>query len=901
NGDLSYLEREIQAYLIGQDSETNRLRQAEIVDRMFDAGIHNIIGIDHLKREINPSNPQSVTDNQVKEYIKGFDRSTFSGYLRDELFNYIEAIKENNLPYGMHVFGQSMTEEMISAMLRSMWGPPFDQILFETYYKDNGYAGIPYEDEQKILALVKDLEAAGSPAAMTLILENAFSDEKYEVNGMPPTAKDHEGVVRFIMGPIMDIKGSDANAVITEWKDNGVYDDLRDEIIFAYYFYTTEPSDAVIEGVIERMVQYCIDNKPFASGAELVNNAMIAEFKTQTHQNKAVVAYMTGYGRLEYADRLRDCGPAEMTAFMSSLSGGYILPSAGNDPIQNRDAVPTGRNFYGIDPTKFPTKSAWEVGKSLADQLLADYYSKYGEFPNTVAFSRFGTEFIRDEGALEACALYLLGVEPVWDINGNVDPRTVKVIPLSDLTLTLNDGTVVQRPRIDIVYTTAGMRDSFGDKLKLINVAVKTVSNLNEPPESNYVKVNTEALRANPATAPFADMRCFANELGNYEIGTGNLISASGSWDDPEAITNLYLSKMGHVYGDDSVWGVSAAELLRALLKNTDATIHASSSNLYDSLDNDDFFQYFGALSLAVKHSRDDGKLPEMYVADTRNVGQSARDNAGKVYTMKQFLNIDMESRYKNEKWIQGMMESGYSGSTMFSEFVDNLFGWAVTTDGQLVSFKDWEDVFDIYVSDKYDLGLPEYFQNNPYAYQSMTARMLESIRKEYWIAETDEQKEKLALMEQQLVDAYVQSVVDHGVACCHHTCGNPSFDAFVSGKMSVLGTEPDKQEKYAEQVFSATYRQVPLIVTPPPPPPSGSSLGTGYGTMAGTPGPEIETAGDGAGHDTTGYEMTTTTAVVNAIRDAVSSMSFSSSNIMVLIGIVGLCAAIFYGFKKKM
>ena len=920
NADLSYLESEIQAYLIGQaGSDVNKDRQEKIVDRMFDAGIQNIIGIDHLKRILNPGSPQTVTEKQVKDYLKELDHADFSKYLREELYNYIEAVKENNLPYGMHVYGQSMSEEKIASMLRSMWGPPFDQVLYETYYKGNGYAGIPYEDDQMINDLVTALEAAGSPGAMMTLLNNAFDYEKYEINGARPTDTDHGKIVRFILGPVMDIQGDDADAVILEWKSNGVFEELKAEIIFAYYFYTDEPSDAQIEAVMKRMVQYCINerNNNFrAIDSGLVNEALIDEFKTQTYQNQAVVAYMTGYGRLEYADRLRECGPLEMKSLLSALSGGYIPPSAGNDPIQNRDAVPTGRNFYGIDPAKFPTKSAWDVGKSLADQLLADYYAKYGEFPNTVAFSRFGTEFIRDEGALEACALYLLGTEPVWDTNGNVDPKMVKVIPLSELTLTLKDGTVINRPRIDIVYASAGMRDSFGDKLKLLNVAVKTVSNLDEPPEWNYVRVNTEALRQNPATAPFAEMRCFANEPGNYEIGTGNMISASGSWDNPADVANMYLNKMGYVYGDDDYWGVSARALLEALLKKTDATVHAASSNLYDSLDNDDFFQYFGALNLAVKNARPDGRLPEMYVADTRTVGQSARDNAGKVYSMKQYMSIDMESRYKNEAWISGMMESGYAGSGMFSDFVDNLFGWAVTSDGQLVSFSDWSDVFDIYVSDKYDLGLADYFSNNPYAYQSITGRMLESIRKEYMVATTDEQRSQLSLMEQKLVNDYVQSVIDYGVVCCDHTCGNPRFDTFMKGQMSVLGIDPEKEQQYWAQVTGATYRGEPQSGTTPT---SGGAAGGGYGMAAGIAGPGGDGesgASEGAGYDSSGspgsgrpgdvfgYEMTESYGSVKgsmgSIRDFLGNPSFSSSNAFVLLGIIGLCAAVFYGFKKK-
>lgn len=916
NEDLEWLEKEIQAYFIGQDVGTNAQRQKDIVDRMFDAGIHDIIGTEKYRKAINPTTPEKVTNAQIKDYLKGMDRDKFLIFLKDDLYDYIETIKEATLPYGMHVYGQSPTEDQISAMLRAMWGVQFDNILYEAYYEEIGYAGLPYDDDSKIHDIVTELSSKTTAEEMTAILKTAY-----------PEADDdkHESVVQFIFGPVMYFEDADSSAdVIAEWKRTGAWEDLIDEIIFAYYFYAAQaPENSEIETNIEKVIDYCMKEKSGGQtvNAAVVNEALTSVFNTQSHQNKAVVSYLTGYGRLDYAENLRDCGESEMKSMLKALSGGYITPNAGNDPIQNPSAVPTGKNFYGIDPDKFPTKSAWEVGKSLADQLISDYYLKYGEFPDTVAFSRFGVEFIRDEGALEACALYLLGVEPIWDTNGNVDPKNVKVIPLEDLKLTYIDSDgkeqTINRPRIDIVYTTAGMRDAFGDKLKLLNVAVRTVSDLDESEEWNYVRKNTLKLLSNPATANLAYVRCFANELGNYEIGTGNLVSASGSWDDPQAIVDMYIKNMGFAYGDDSTWGVSAQELLKALLSNVDASVHADSSNLYDTLDNDDFFQYFGALNMAVKYTREDGKTPEMYVADTKNVGQNARFSTGKIYTMKEYMNVDLESRYLNEEWIRGMMESGYSGSTMYAEFVDNLFGWAVTTDGELVSFKNWESIYDIYVNDKFDLGLEEYFKENPYAYQSITARMLESIRKEYLTADPNQnpeeyqrQIEKMNEMEKTLVEEYMQSVIESGVSCCHHTCGNVRLDEFIKGQISVLGIDPDKEQLYWETVTGATYREEPTL-----PAKSTASGGSGYGTAtsadAGEPAEAQQQPETGEGYGTeggqsgkpaevTGYEMTTLESVTNSIKDFIANPTFSSSSLIVIAGVILIVGAVFFGFRRK-
>ncbi|MDR0768169.1 MAG: cobaltochelatase subunit CobN [Methanosarcinales archaeon] len=913
NDNLRELELEIQAFFIGRagwGTDTMVERQERIVDVMFDANIHNIIDMRRHQRAVNPTNPNAVTDAQLKAHLKTLSHDRFAMFLKDELYDYVSSIMENNLPFGMHVFGQSPTEVQISAMLRAMWGLQFDDVLFETYYEEEGFIGVPYESAGKILDLVADLSTVTTADEMMSILRAAYpgySDDK------------HEAVVQFIIGPIMHFEGAaDSNAVINDWKRTGAWEDLIDEIIFSYYFYMQNPpARSVISGQIEEVIEYCVSSgKPI--DAALLNEALSHVFRTPSVMNTGVIAYLTGYGRLDYAQNLRDCGEEEIAALLNALNGGFVRPNAGNDPIQNPNAIPTGTNFYGIDPTKFPTKHAWEVGKSLAHQLMIDYYLKYGEFPNTVAFSRFGTEFIRDEGALEAMALYLLGVEPRWDDRGNVDHRSVTVIPLSELTITFVDDNgithTIDRPRIDIVYMTAGMRDSFGDKLRLLNVAVRTVSNLDEPANRNYVRTNTNALKA-AGLGDMAYIRSFAAAPGQYDVGTGNFVSASGSWDDPAAIVEMYLSKMSYAYGDDNNWGVNARTLLEALLKNVDASVHSKSSNLYDSLDNDDFFQYFGALNLAVQHLRPDGKMPEMYVADTRNVGQGSR-NTGNLVGMREYINKDLESRYLNEEWIRGMMESGFSGSTMFAEFVDNMFGWAVTTG--LISFDNWERVFEIYVNDSLNLGMNQYFERYPYTLQSITGRMLEAIRKDYLRVMADpslspeehqRQVEKFDGMLQALVEQHMQSVVDHGASCCHHTCGNLRFTEFMSGDLAVLGVDPDLVQRFLDIINGV--REDPNM----PPSESAPTGGSGFGmatTDAGTPAEAQQTPDAGAGYGTEtgqagtpadtvrGYEMRIVDTISNTVRDFINNPTFSSSSFIAIAIVVLLVGAVFFGYRRK-
>jgi len=484
---------------------------------------------------------------------------------------------------------------------------------------------------------------------------------------------------------------------------------------------------------------------------------------------------------LEYRDRLLDCD-VEIDKILSALNGGFISPGSGLDPIMNPDAVPTGRNYYSINSKLYPSKATWEIGKSLAIQMLEDYYSEHGKYPEKVSFSRFGVEFIADHGTLEAEVLYMLGVQPVWDEYGYV--TGVEAI-LEEELLPNYDTSKPGRPRIDIVYTTAGMRDAFPDKIKMVDSAVKLASSLPGGNYSNYVNQSSLTLYDSLVSAGYdnetatklSTMRCFAVMDGTYDIGVSDAVSASGTWDNEEAIANVYLDKMGYAYGED-FWGIQSRELLEGNLKNVEASVHSSSSNLYDSLDNDDLFQYFGGMNLATRYIS--GNTPEMYISDTSDLDRA------QMVGMQEYLSKDLRARYFNDKWIEGMQSSGYSGGSMMSEFVDNLFGWEVS-DPDLVDDTVWQQVYETYAS---DASMIEWFkQNNPDAYQSITARMLEAVRHDYWTP-SDEVIESLAT-------AYEESVAENGASCCHHTCGNPLLHEFVSGMVSVPG--------YSEQIEAAT------------------------------------------------------------------------------------------------
>ncbi|MDW7731773.1 MAG: cobaltochelatase subunit CobN [Methanolobus sp.] len=669
------------------------------------------------------------------------------------------------------------------------------------------------------------------------------------------------------------------------------------------------PEDEYLLGIpsndtkVDRLVWEVITN-----GTD-INDSQIMVYGTT---NDSVTDILTS--GLVYKQRLLDSA-IEIERVISALSAGFIPAGPGTDPIMNTNAVPTGRNFYGVNPDLYPSYATWNLGKALAQELLIDYYEEHGEYPRKVSFSRFGVEFIRDHGTLEAEALYLLGVEPTWDkdtgaVNG------LRVIPEEEL-LPNYDSSMPGRPRIDIVYTTAGMRDAFPDKLKMLDEAARMANLAESTNYPNYVNISTQAIYgelyssflnstgnetyAAEMASKLSTMRCFAVRDGTYEIAVSNAVDSSGTWDNESEIAELYIDKMGYAYGTD-LWGFDCSELLIGNLRNVDASVHSDSSNLYDTLDNDDFYQYFGGLNIATRYVS--GKTPEMYVSDTRNPDEA------RIVGMQEYLNVNIRSRYLNDKWIEGMMKSGYAGGRMMAEFVDNLWGWEVSNP-ELVDDSMWENVYNTYINEEMKAFFDE---NNPGAYQSITGRMLEAVRKGY-VDLPDE-------MVNSLVNEYMKSVADNGATCCHHTCGNPLLDEFVQGNMGAAGVSQNIQNDYMKQMYDATNRpefqtQQPETSTSAPSRSSSGSSSTGtelkvVGSGSGSSNQTLE-SDTGAGMDVNlpaedsmattpdnyveGYEMTKENIPET---DTGSSFSFTGSDIVATVLVVGALGAVYVGFWRR-
>lgn len=484
---------------------------------------------------------------------------------------------------------------------------------------------------------------------------------------------------------------------------------------------------------------------------------------------------------LDLDKRIVDGANGELDNTVRALSGGYVLPGAGNDPVRNPDSLPTGKNFYGIDPTKVPKKAAWELGVRLAKQMLEDHLKKHNKYPEKVSFVIWGTETLRHEGVLESQIFYLLGTRPVWDERGKV--VGIELIPSFEL----------GRPRIDIVIASAA-EGMFAQLTQFIDEAVQMVNALEE--KENYVRTHTQQIKKQLITKGYqsaeaekrAGVRIFDEPPGRFNLNTSRIVSASGSWDDESVIANDYFRKLGHGYGN-GFWGEPMEDVFRLALSGTEKVVHSNSTVLYGTLDNDDFFMYAGGLVAAVRHL--DGESPELTVT---NIKDPSRPEMTSIHKM---IGSEFRSRYTNPRWIEGMKKEGYEGARLMRNFVEHLWGWQVTVPDTVDAWK-WEEVFAVYVKDKYNLGLRTFFERkSPFAYQDMTARMLEAIRKGYWKAPEG--------IHRVLAKEYLRSVNTSGVGCAEHICGNPALALHtlsVAKAAGVLKPDLDAFRKKIERIM---------------------------------------------------------------------------------------------------
>jgi cobaltochelatase CobN len=411
----------------------------------------------------------------------------------------------------------------------------------------------------------------------------------------------------------------------------------------------------------------------------------------------------------------------ELDAVLHALDGGHVPAGPSGSPLRGLiNTLPTGRNFYAVDPKAVPSKLAWDTGQQLADSLLARYREDTGEWPSTVGLSVWGTAAMRTAGDDIAEVLALLGVRPVWD-EASRRVTGLEIIRAEEL----------RRPRIDVVVRISGFfRDAFPHVVALLDDAVRLVAELDEEPAGNFVRAHALADLERHSDLRRATTRIFGSPPGSYGAGILPLME-SRSWRDDADLAEVYAAWGGHAYGRD-LDGRPAREDMESSYRRIRLAVKNTDSREHDIADSDDYYQYHGGMIATVRSLT--GTAPHAYIGD------STRPDSVRTRSLGEESARVFRSRVVNPRWIQAMRRHGYKGAFELAATVDYLFGWDATTG--VVADWMYEQLTASYVLDPETREFLE--TSNPWALRGITERLLEAADRGLWRAPAGETLEAL-------------------------------------------------------------------------------------------------------------------------------------------------------------
>lgn len=412
------------------------------------------------------------------------------------------------------------------------------------------------------------------------------------------------------------------------------------------------------------------------------------------------------------------CGEQELNGLAAGLNGRFVAPGSSGAPTRGRlDVLPTGRNFYSVDVRSVPTPAAWTLGWKSATLLVERHFQEHGEFPQRLAMSAWGTANMRTGGDDIAQALALMGVQPVWDKQAN-RVTGFEVMPLE----------VLGRPRVDVVFRISGFfRDAFPSQVDLLDSASRAVAALEEPEESNplaaQAKKDAIALRSAGASEADANLRAgfrvFGSKPGAYGAGLQTLIDER-CWDSDEDLSRAYVAWGGYAYGGGAE-GKAENSLFESRLKGVQVVVHNQDNREHDLLDSDDYYQFEGGVTAAVRHLS--GAQPTVYHND------HSRPETPKIRTLQDEIGRVVRARAANPKWIEGVMRHGYKGAFEIAATVDYLFAFAATA--RVVEDHHFDMLFDAYLQNE---EVREFIaENNAPALEEIAERFEEAIERGFW------------------------------------------------------------------------------------------------------------------------------------------------------------------------
>ncbi|ANZ17644.1 cobaltochelatase, CobN subunit [Streptomyces noursei ATCC 11455] len=400
----------------------------------------------------------------------------------------------------------------------------------------------------------------------------------------------------------------------------------------------------------------------------------------------------------------------ELDHAVHALNGGFVPAGPSGSPLRGLvNVLPTGRNFYSVDPKAVPSRLAWETGQALADSLLDRYRDDNGDWPESVGLSLWGTSAMRTSGDDVAEALALLGVRPVWD-DASRRVTGLEAIPLDEL----------GRPRVDVTLRISGFfRDAFPHVIGLLDDAVRLAAGLDEPADRNFVRAHSQADLAAHGDERRATTRIFGSRPGTYGAGLLQLID-SRDWRTDADLAEVYTVWGGYAYGR-GLEGRPAREEMETAYKRIAVAAKNTDTREHDIADSDDYFQYHGGMVATVKALK--GKAPEAYIGD------STRPETVRTRTLVEETSRVFRARVVNPRWIEAMRRHGYKGAFELAATVDYLFGYDATTG--VVADWMYDKLAQTYVLDPENRAFLQ--EANPWALHGIAERLLEAESRGMW------------------------------------------------------------------------------------------------------------------------------------------------------------------------
>lgn len=485
---------------------------------------------------------------------------------------------------------------------------------------------------------------------------------------------------------------------------------------------------------------------------------------------------------LEYRDLLNRAD-AEVEALFAGLDGQWREPGPMGEPFRHPEVLPPGRVLYNFDQRLMPTIEAETAGVKLAEDWVAQYRQEHaGTFPDKLAMVLFSGDIAKTNGATEAQILHLLGTRAVRNWRGEV--TGVELIPREEL----------GRPRVDVLITTSGVyRDHFQDKVELIAQAAKLAAASPEAdnPVSAAVETVTKSLidkgeDANNARL-LAAARVFSPAPGAYSPSIQFLAKSGEQRGDEARMAALFTKRMSHAYGA-GLYGEYSENTFQENLGAMDAALLPRTSDVNGLLDNPMPAGFLGGLNLAAKAVT--GNETPLYVSKLQDLDQPG------IATAERELQNELRTRYFNPEWLRENQAHGYDGARNFMFLTDHLDLWDSTATNMVTS-ADWSEVKAVFVDDKFELGMDQFFDDsNPFAHQMLLTNLMGAAQRGQWQATAEE----LAKVAQRLV----QSVADNGPACEANQCRNPAMTDFIGTALAALPDAAPMLAAYVDSIAQA-------------------------------------------------------------------------------------------------